>query len=259
MIRHQIHGGVAAITLDSPESGNALTTELLTRLVAALREIQGDGSCRVITLAGEGRSFCSGLNLAWAFADGGTLDPGALHVYVECLRLLSGARQPVVAVVTGDVTAGGLGLVAACDIVMAAEHARFSLSEVIVGMIPALVTPFLLRRLTVARVRYLALGTRGVSAREAQVFGLVDEVVETPMAAALDRQLQRLFRSSPEALGVTKRYLAQLDVQDLERELGLARGTLLSWLEQPDVAGAIRDFADGLTPPWFQRYRSVSS
>lgn len=256
-VRYEIISGVARITLSSPNSGNALTVSLLEHLIQSLKQAEVDDSCRVIVLQAEGDDFCKGLNLEATFTKGDRLDLAICKKFLNCLTLICNSSKPVIAFVEGYVTGGGVGLVAACDLVLASEHTVFMLPEVLVGMIPCLIVPFLLRRMTLGRVKYMTLSTQGIPASEAQVFGLVDELATDGMAYTLNRQLQRLFRSSPHALAESKRYFDRLQAEELNQQLEIALDQLTSWLEQPDVVGGIRAFAEGFSPPWFQKYRGV--
>ncbi len=253
-LRYEIVSGVARITLSSPKSGNALNISLLEHLTQSLKEAEAHDACRVILLQAEGDDFCKGLDLEAAFAKGERLDPEIFKKFLNCLTLICNSTKPVIAFVEGNVTGGGVGLVAVCDLVLASEQAVFMLPEVLVGMIPALIAPFLLRRMTPGRVKYMTLSTRRISASEAQVFGLVDEVATDGMTHTLNRQLQRLFRSSPHALAESKRYFERLHIEDLNQQIEIALDQLTSWLEQPDVVGGIRTFTEGFSPPWFQKY-----
>jgi methylglutaconyl-CoA hydratase/polyketide biosynthesis enoyl-CoA hydratase PksH len=243
--------GVATLTLCSASAGNLLNVPLMVQMIELLRRAEADESCRAIVLRAEGPSFCSGLDFSDAFT--GNLDASRCQVYVDCLTMLCRSSRPVVAAVEGDVAGGGMGVVAACDIVLAAPEARFSLPEVVVGLIPALVTPFLLRRLSLARIRSLALSTRAIEATEANQLGLVDEVAADGMAVALPRQLRRLLRSSPRAIAAAKRYFDQVAAAPLDAQPRIAMDHLVRWLEEPDVREGTRAFADGFAPPWFQR------
>jgi methylglutaconyl-CoA hydratase/polyketide biosynthesis enoyl-CoA hydratase PksH len=253
--QYEIRSAVARLTLSSPNSGNLLTVSLVEHLSQGLKQAEADDSCRVIVLQAEGEDFCKGLNLEAAFARGDRVDTAIFRKFLDCITLISNSTKPVIAFVEGNVTGGGVCLVAACDVVIASEYAVFMLPEAIVGMIPAIVTPFLLRRMTLGRVKYMTLSTRGIPASEAQVFGLVDEVAVDGMAYTLTRQLQRLFRSSPHALAESKRYFDRLQAEELNQQLEIALDQITSWLEQPDVVGGIRAFAEGFSPPWFQKYR----
>jgi methylglutaconyl-CoA hydratase/polyketide biosynthesis enoyl-CoA hydratase PksH len=254
-VQYETISGVAHITLLSPKSGNALTIPLIKALIQSIKQAVTDESCRAIVIAAEGADFCKGLDLEAVFCSGDRPDPNIFKMFLDCLYLISTCSLPVIACVEGNVTGGGAGLVAACDLVLATENVVFMLSEVIVGMIPALITPFLLRRMTLGRVKYMTLSTRGINALEAKDFGLVDEVATDGMSNTLNRQLQRLFRSSPRAIAESKQLFAQLDSGELHRQMELDLNHLLSWLEQPEVVEGVRTFAEGFSPPWFKKYR----
>lgn len=251
-VHSKLDAGVAWITLADPERGNALDAALVAGLDGALRQATGEPSCRVIVLRAEGDSFCRGLDLEAAF-DEAAPDPSMWQAIADTLLRICAADQPVIASVEGEVSAGGVGLAAACDLVLASDDASFVLSEVIVGMIPALIAPFLLRRLTPARARYLALSSRRVRGAEARELGLIDELVEGSMARALERQIRRLLRSSPRALAASKRYFDQMAGNDLGRRAFEAQVRLRAWLDEPGVLAGIRTFNDGFAPPWFQK------
>lgn len=253
LVSYKLDAGIASLTLCSPDNGNALSKTLLTELRQALQLVTAEPSCRVVTLAAQGPSFCCGLDLTTAFGDGYTLGRDVVQLAVDCLQLITGSPRPVVACVQGDATGGGVVLVAACDLVLAVPDAAFMLSEVIVGMIPALAAPLLLRRMTPGRFRAMALSSRAVRAVEAREYGLVDELAEDGLDTAVRRQLKRLLHSSPRALTETKRYLDALTTPDFGRQLKVAAERLLGWVEQPEVVAGILAFAEEGSPPWFPR------
>ncbi|MEG4225431.1 enoyl-CoA hydratase/isomerase family protein [Microcoleus sp. N9_B2] len=257
-VEYQLDSGVAWIKLASPQSGNALNAALISQLSRAIQDAINEESCRVITISATGSDFCRGLDLEEAFAKGDLPDQELFKILVDCLMLIYSSSRPVIACVEGNVTGGGVGLVAACDIVLASNNAVFMLSEAIVGMIPALIAPFLLRRLTPARVRYMTLSSRGIQAPEAQIFGLVDEVATEGMSQTLNRQLQRLFCCSPHAIAQSKQYYEQLHSVDLHRQTEIALDWLMSWLKQPEVIVGIQTFTEGFSPPWFKKYKGQS-
>jgi methylglutaconyl-CoA hydratase/polyketide biosynthesis enoyl-CoA hydratase PksH len=258
-VRWEIEAGVAYVTLSSAAAGNMLTVSMLEGMKAAIGQATCDASCRAVAISAEGPYFCKGLDLAAAFADGGRLDRSFMDLALECLSQIRSSSLPVIACVEGDVTGGGVGLVAACDIVIAAKEASFMLSEVVVGMIPALIAPFLLRRLSPARLGYMAMSSRGICGSEAKEYGLVDELAEEGVEAARHRQLKRILRSSPGALAESKRYFEQLTGRDRAWQMDAAAEQLTAWLSRPDVVEGVRAFAEGDAPPWFQKYVTRSS
>jgi methylglutaconyl-CoA hydratase/polyketide biosynthesis enoyl-CoA hydratase PksH len=254
----EIRAGVAVATLAATDSHNALDAALVRDLTDALRTASADPGCRAIVLRATGAHFCRGVDLAAAVHDR-RADPVLLHGIADCFLAIARAPQPVIACVEGHATGGGVGLVAACDLVLASQDATFTLSEAIVGMIPALITPLLLRRMAPGRARYMALSTRAISAAEARDFGLVDAVAPaSAVQGALRQQLQRILHSSPRALADIKRYIDSFAEVDLETQLQAALRRLLSWLDDDTVVDGVGRFAAGEAPAWFQRYEAVS-
>ncbi|GGO47171.1 enoyl-CoA hydratase family protein [Streptomyces lasiicapitis] len=191
--------GIVTLTLDSPANRNALSAALVSELSAALAELGKDDAVRAIVLTHTGTTFCAGADLREP------PDPGA---FVALLRQLVELPKPVVARVTGHVRAGGLGLLAACDIAVAdAEAASFALTEVHIGVVPAVISLTLLPRLDPrAASRYYLTGER-FDAAEAARIGLVSayaaegEDVDGVLAPVLDG----LRKAAPGALADTKR------------------------------------------------------
>ena len=249
-VRVEERGGVVRITLVDPDGRNPLIPAVVKSATQGIAMAASSESCRAVVVAAEGASFCSGLDLARAAAP----SVAFLQTVADLLVALHRCPVPVVAAVQGGVTGGGLGLVAASDIVLAHPDSTFMLSEVIVGMIPAVVAPFLRRRLAPEHVRHLAVSSRRIDAAEAKVLGLVDEVAPD-VDGAVRRQLKQLFRSSPAALAATKGYLDALEGGALDAELAEALRRASSWLKEPTASEGIAAFAEGLAPPWFAKYR----
>lgn len=255
VVRYETYSGVAQITLMAPQTGNALTSDLVSQLHQFLQQSLNDESCRVITISAEGSDFCKGLDLESVLIENESSNSKFFKIFLDCLICICNSSRPVIACVEGNVTGGGLGLVAACDLVLAVENITFMLPEVILGIFPALITPFLLRRLTPARLKYLTLSTRQIKSLEAKEFGLVDEVVTEEMSQVLNRQLQRLLRASPNAIAKSKQYFEQMSFVDLNQHTEIALSQLTLWLEQPEVLESFKNFVQGFSPSWFQKYR----
>lgn len=244
-------GEVARITLCATENDNALSTAHVTALAAALDVASARAEVRVLVLDSRADSFCRGLDLGeGASAEG-------LEAFAASLRLILTSKKPVVAVVAGPALGGGLGLAAACDLVVANETASFGLPEVIFGMIPAMVAPVLARRIGVGRAAALALGSRTLDAREALLLGLVD-IVAADAEKGLTQVLGRLLRSSPSALGATKSWFRELS-GDAAADVARGRDLLGDWLLTPDPKAGARAFRDGESPPWFSKPKGKSA
>jgi enoyl-CoA hydratase/carnithine racemase len=253
----EITGAQASLRLRAAQRGNSLDRQMVSELLSALREAMSAPDWRVLVLSAEGPAFCRGFDLEQELQEEASWVADTGELLSECMTLLVESHRPVVAVVEAEVIGGGLGLVAACDLVLASRAATFAATEALIGLIPAVISPFLARRMGYARLRYLALSTRVLDAQQAQGLGLVDEVVEGAMATALKRQLQRLLRSSPAALAEIKRYTSELQQREhaqgasLAQQCGFSTAALRAWLARPGVLEGVREFAAGGTPPWW--------
>jgi polyketide biosynthesis enoyl-CoA hydratase PksH len=210
---------VCHIQLARPDDGNTINDLLVMELQAVLSLCEPRSS--VVVLAGSAQTFCMGADFrdlaqryrtqgsATATTSGPALDPSAL--YSLWLRLASGPFITV-AHVEGKANAGGVGFVAASDIVLAGEQAQFSLSELLFGLYPACVMPFLVRRVGLQRAHYLTLTAQSIPARQAADWGLVD-AVDAHGDRLLQRHLQRLTRLKKSDIQAYKAYMRQLTPQ----------------------------------------------
>jgi methylglutaconyl-CoA hydratase len=198
--------GVATLTLDSPANRNALSRAMRAQLRTALTDALADDAVRVIVLDHTGRVFCSGMDLAEA-AGGSTEDQG-VREFPELLELIWSAPKPVVAAVRGPARAGGVGLAAACDVVVAGASATFAFSEVRLGLVPAVISAVVLPRMVPHVAHRLMLTGQVFDADTAAAGGLVDLVVpDVVVDAEVRAQVIELTAGAPAALAETKRLL----------------------------------------------------
>ena len=251
--------GAAILTLADSTHGNTLTLELLTELLEAIENALGSPEVRVIVLRSDGADFCLGMDLASFSSTVGVEGAGesASSLYGAVLWTLFSGAKPVVTVIRGSVKAGGVGLAAASDAVLATPEARFQLSEVYVGMIPATVLPYLLAlRMPVQKARYLVLTAKEVDAEEARRLGLVDELVPPEELEYATRNVVRsLLRSSPEAIRKTKAFSAALMDMSFEERRRHARETLEDLLADEGVIHGIDAYRAGELPEWFGTFK----
>ena len=207
LVHCDVADGVATITLDSPHNRNALSRQLVTELFAHLRSSADDDAVVVVVLRSSGRVFCSGADLSEASAGG--MEEGA-RVLVEMQRLIVAHPKPVVAALHGPVRAGGIGIIAASDVVVAADEATFALTEVKLGLAPAVISLTVLPRMTSRAAALTCLTGEPFTAAEAVSMGLVTRAVP---AAEVDDAVATVVASlasgAPQGLRETKALLAR--------------------------------------------------
>jgi len=207
-------GSVGRIWLNRPDVRNAFNAGMIGELRRALRALAGDDAVRVIVLSGKGTAFCAGADLAWMREIVGFSYKQNLQESLdlaECLHDVYAVSKPTIARVNGPAIGGGTGFVSACDIAVASTEARFGLSEVKIGVVPAAISPYVLRRIGEGRARQYFLTGERFDARRALEIGLVNIVVEPP---DLDRKVEELvsslLSSGPEALVKAKELLTRI-------------------------------------------------
>ena len=206
--------GVVTLTLDRPARKNAFDDALITALHDQLDHLSRDQDLRALVLTGAGSAFSAGADLDWMrrAADFGPAENRADARALEAmLSALDGFPRPTVARVNGAAIGGGVGLVAACDIAIASEHAVFAMSEVRLGLMPAVVAPLVRRAIGERACRRLFLSAERFDAVSAKALGLVHEVVaDEALDGAVDAMLAALLQGGPEALKATKALLIEL-------------------------------------------------
>ncbi len=195
--------GVAWVTLTRPEVHNAFDDTLIAELSAVLSGFASDERVRAVVLGAQGRSFSAGADLNWMQRMAGYSEPENLddaRSLADLMRTLYELPKPTLALVQGPTYGGGVGLVACCDIAIAAETANFCFSEVRLGLIPAAIGPYVIAAMGARAVRRYFLTAETFSAREAMRFGLVHDVVpDEALRDAGRRVIKALLRGGPNA------------------------------------------------------------
>lgn len=220
---------LATLVLNRPDAANAFSGELLLRITTLLREVARRPEVRLLLLQGAGKHFSAGADLQWMQAAarldyaGNIAEAEKLTAMFETLAQLP---IPTVALVKGAVYGGAVGLVAACDYAMAIDSSRFSLSETKIGLLPAVILPYLARKIPAGHLHRQVLTARVFSAAEAQTMGLIQTLLKEEEAEArLQEEVLALLLASPEA---QKSYKTLF--QDLSQK---------SWRQGPRTAEAI--------------------
>ncbi|MDX6414655.1 MAG: methylglutaconyl-CoA hydratase [Gaiellaceae bacterium] len=241
-LRIERDGAVLRITLARPERRNAFDAELIAELTAAFADV---GDVRVVVLAGDGQSFCAGADIEWQRSavdlslDENTED--ALRLYRMC-EAIDRCPAPVVARVHGYALGGGSGLVACADIALAAPDTVFGFSEVKLGIIPAVISPFVLPKIGAHARRYFLTGER-FDADTALRIGLISEIA-TPLDDAVNQVVAELLSSGPEAVREAKRLIR-------ERPTGTETAQIAARLRAgPEGQEGLRAFLDRREPGW---------
>ena len=219
-IEFVVEQGVGTLWLSRPEKRNAFNGDMLTEIEGGIERAEQDDAVRVLVIAGRGKAFCAGADLGWMAAQ--ALE-GAEANLASAVRMggvfhrISACRKPTIARVHGAAMGGGVGIASACDFVAATESAFFALSEVRLGLVPGVISPFVVRRVGPSKARALfMLGGRVPGAQAAQL-GLADACTADD-AAELDEQIRdwttQLLRGGPEALYACKTLVDGVQYRD---------------------------------------------
>jgi methylglutaconyl-CoA hydratase len=222
-VLQQIDQGVGRLTLNRPDKHNAFDDHLIAQLTAALLSLEADRRVRVVVLAAAGESFSAGADLAWMKRVAGYCEAENLEdarALAGLMSTLDRLAKPTVALVQGPAFGGGVGLVACCDVAIAAESASFSLSEVRLGLIPAVISPYVVAAMGPRAARRFVLTAERFTARQACDLGLVHEVVPGERLEEAGRQvLAHLFKGGPRAQSEAKDLVLSLAGRPIDRAL----------------------------------------
>ena len=223
MLQTEIKDGVATLCMNRPEVHNAFDDALIAAMTAELHRLDRLPEARVIVLAANGKSFSAGADLNWMrrmakySEEENVRDAMAL---AGLMRTLDGVKKPTVARVQGAAFGGGVGLVACCDIAIASTEAAFSLSEVRLGLIPSVISPYVIAAIGEREARRYFLTAERFDAVEARRIGLVHDVVDS---GALDEAVAKiaghLLRGGPQALAAAKRLIADVSRRSMDDAL----------------------------------------
>lgn len=246
-------GAVIHLTMNRPEKHNAFNPELIAELTRAFRTAGEDDSVRVVVLAGEGKSFSAGADLEWMKSQGEATFEENLSSSLEMGELFQAidrCPKPVVAKIQGAALGGGSGLVASVDIAIAGPKALFGFTEVRLGLVAAVISPFVIRRLgySVAREKFLT-GVR-FGAQEALRVGLVHKVSEN-LEEETSEVVQALLQGSPQAQAASKRLVAEIwDLPESEQLAASAR-YIARARASSDGREGLSAFLEKRPPDWF--------
>ncbi|MDP9111917.1 MAG: enoyl-CoA hydratase-related protein, partial [Candidatus Eremiobacteraeota bacterium] len=212
VLKVSISGGVAQVHLSRPDVRNAFNAQVIEELHRAFDRLGADADVRAIVLSGEGKAFCGGADINWMR---GSLELSQEENVAdakrmsEMFRAIDRCPKPVIARVHGAALGGGAGLVAVCDIAIAADETIFGFTETKLGILPAVISPFVLAKIGESHARALFLTGERFDARRAATIGLVHEVVAlTEIDLAVQRVLDEIKTASPSAIAFAKKIIA---------------------------------------------------
>ncbi|HXJ35770.1 MAG TPA: enoyl-CoA hydratase-related protein [Candidatus Eisenbacteria bacterium] len=221
MVTRELERGVLTLMLNRPEVGNALAPELIDGMEEALAFAAGESAVRVVVVTGAGKHFSAGADLNYMKAMRGAGHEANVADAKRTQRLFTGLAElpkPVVARVHGAARGGGVGLLAAADVVVASNAATFAFTEVRLGIIPAMIGPFVIARVGSSRARRLFLTAETFDAEQAEAWGLVDHAVPAEdLDAAVARVCADLVAGGPGALAEAKKLVRAIDATPADR------------------------------------------
>ncbi|MEM5276285.1 enoyl-CoA hydratase/isomerase family protein [Cupriavidus taiwanensis] len=246
---------VATVTLNRPDVRNAFNETVIAELTGAFRALGDMDEVRAIVLAGSGPAFCAGADLNWMKKMAGYSDDqnraDALTL-AQMLHTIWSCPRPVIARIQGDTYAGGMGLVAACDIAVAAEHAHFCLSEARLGLLPATISPYVIRAMGEQAARRYFITAERFDAAEALRLGLLHAVVP---AEALDAKVAELtaalVANSPNAVRESKRLVQDIAGRAIDNDLLADTAERIASIRASEEGReGVKSFLEKRTPSW---------
>jgi len=256
LVELSVDAGVARVHLNRPNKRNALTREFLSEIAAAVSEAERDDSVRLLVLSASGPVFCAGMDLGQMqqrASQDDAVEQWQLdtQVYRDLLVALFRFPMPTVAVVQGPALAGGLGLILACDIVLAAEAATFALPEPKRGISAAVVAPFLIHRIGAGRANSLLLSGRDISCEEALRIGLCHQAVPAEtLSEREDELLSSILSGAPAALSATKKLVIDCVATNLFDQLDAGMRVSAQARETADAREGLDAFLQKRKPRW---------
>ena len=248
-------GAVRWLWLNRPDVRNAFNDVLIDEIAAAFAQVEADADTRVVVVAARGTAFCAGADLNWMRSMAGF---GHAENHADALKVarmfnaVHACSRPVIARVQGDAYGGGVGLAAACDIVIAADGVNFGLSEVRLGIVAATISPHLVRAMGARQAARHMLTAEKFNAARARELGLVHEITKPK---ALDQEVERqarvLLSASPAALAATKRLLADVVEAPIDDVLLAATAKCIADARvSPEGREGIAAFLEKRAPSW---------
>jgi methylglutaconyl-CoA hydratase len=253
-ISYSLDNKIAKINLARPEVHNAFNEVMIAELTEVFSRISQDDSARVVVLTGNGESFCAGADLNWMkkminFSYQQNLEDSLK--LAELFYLMYSLPKPIIARVNGAAIGGGTGLVAVCDIAIAAEKAKFSLSEVKLGLVPACISPYVIRKVGEGRCREFFLTGERLTAIRALEMGLVNQVVPLEsLDQAVEEKVKQLISSGPKAIAMCKELLKKVPGMNFDEAKTYTADMIASMRIGDEGQEGMNAFLEKRKPKW---------
>jgi methylglutaconyl-CoA hydratase len=255
--RSKLSKAVATVVLDRPKAGNAMSDQTLREISGAFHVLSADKDLRAVIVTGEGKHFCAGADIDW-MRRAGKLPPDEgkkdARLLVDMLSAVRDCPVPVIVAAQGAVYGGGLGLMAACDVGIAAEDARFCFSECRLGIMPAVISCFVLPKIGAAAARRWYLTSEVFDAPRAQAMGLVHEVVP---AASLESRAEavvaEVLKNGPNAVRAAKDLLLRFEGWTPAQRVDNVLDTLVRLRSSPEGQEGLSAFFEKRPPSWAKK------
>lgn len=245
---YELRERAAWITLNQPERRNALSDEIITSLRRDLERAIADDAVRAIVITGTGTAFCAGADLK---AGGGAAISADDHPFIRILRLIWDSPKPVIARVNGPAFGGGVGLAAACDLVVAADSVAFSFSEVRIGVVPAMISVVVIPKIGINNAMYLFLTGEKFSAARAAEIGLVHRVVPADQLDQAVAEICGLIRlGGPNAIREAKQLVRRVPTMPMGEAFQYTADLIGKLFSSPEAAEGMRAFVSKTKPNW---------
>ena len=246
--------GVATLTLNRPEKHNSLSAKMIDELTEGADQLGSDGSVRVVVLTGAGESFCAGGDLAWMreqmAADRKTRMAEARKLAMM-LKALNELSKPVIGRVQGQAFGGGIGMMSVCDTVVAVDTAKFGLTEVRLGLIPATISPYVLARMGEGKARRVFMSARIFGAEEARDLDLAARVVSVyDLDAAIEKEIKPYLSAAPAAVAASKALARSQGPVITDAVIDDTIRRLADTWETPDANEGTSAFFEKRKPAW---------
>ncbi len=245
---------VAGVTLNRPEVRNAFNGRMLSELLEVFTGLKDNKEVRVVVLSGSGNCYCSGADLNWMRQVKDYTYEENLRdsqVLAECLYAIYSCPKPTVARVNGPAIGGGTGLVAVCDIAIASTDAQFSFSEVKIGVVPACISPYVVRRMGEGVCREFFLTGERLTADRALKAGLVNQVVvPEELDKAVEERTRQLLTSGPEALKTCKEMLQKVPAMSLDSAKTYTAEVIARLRQSAEAQEGMAAYLEKRKPKW---------